>query len=70
MTLPGETLATGAPSACSDCKRKIVLQVCESGAGFYVGAWCNCGPYCRESGYYGTKEEAQEALASGGFGRP
>lgn len=69
MTVPGETLATGAPNCCPDCGKDIVLTVCQSAAGYYVGAWCNCGPYCRESGYYRTKEEAQRALDSGEFGR-
>jgi hypothetical protein len=67
--LPGETIASGAPSTCPDCKTKLVLQICQSFAGYYIGTWCNCGPYSRESGYYGSREEAEAALKDGGFGR-
>ena len=59
MTLPGETLATGADPICDECGVKVELKVCHSGAGYYIGAWCDCGPYCRESIYYPTQAEAQ-----------
>lgn len=65
----GETIATGAPSTCEDCGYTLPLTVCRSAAGYYVGTQCSCGPYSRESGYYGTSKEAQEALDSGDFGR-
>lgn len=67
--LPGETIATGAPSTCPDCKLKLELQVLSSAAGFYIGTYCNCGPYSRESGYYRSFDEAERALKSGQFGR-
>lgn len=67
--LPGETLSSGAADRCPDCKRKIVLTVCSSPAGYYVGAYCDCGPYCRESGYYRTHEQAEKALKSGAYSR-
>lgn len=62
MTLKGETIGTGAPSTCPDCGVKLELQVLHSGAGYYIGTFCNCGPYSRESGYYGTREQAQADL--------
>lgn len=43
----------------------LELQVCQSGAGYYLGYWCAfCGPYSRESGYYRTSEDAHAALDS------
>ena len=69
MVLKGETLATGAPQRCT-CGWVVELSVCKSAAGYYVGAFCpNCGPYCRESGYYATREQAQAALDSGSYWR-
>jgi hypothetical protein len=69
MTLPGETIATGAPDTCRECGVKPDLQVLRSAAGYYIGTFCNCGPYSRESGYYPNAETAQAALDSGKFGR-
>ena len=62
MALPGETLDGGASPTCDECGVTVQLQVCHSAAGYYVGTWCNCGPYSRESGYYQRREEAQAAL--------
>lgn len=31
-----------------------------SAAGWYYGAFCGCGPFDRWSGYFLTKEEAEE----------
>ena len=70
MTLPNETIATGAEPRCPDCQAMPKLNVHRSGAGYYVGSWCRCGPYSRESGYYPTREAAAAALASGAYGRP
>jgi hypothetical protein len=67
--IPGETIASGASSTCSECSKKVELEVLRSGAGFYIGTQCECGPYSRESGYYGTREAAAAALQSGNFGR-
>lgn len=62
--LPGETIRSGASNEC--CGKKLELQVLQSGAGYYIGTICEqCGPYSRESGYYGSKEEAAEALKNG-----
>ena len=67
--IPGETIATGAEPTCPDCLVTPKLQVCHSAAGYYVGTYCHCGPYSRESDYYRTSEAAQKALTSGEFGR-
>jgi hypothetical protein len=67
--LPGETIASGANPTCGECQRTPELKVYESGAGFYIGTYCACGPYSRESGYYPSREAAYDALISGDFGR-
>lgn len=69
MTLKGETIATGAPSTCSDCNVILENEVLQSAAGFYIGTFCNCGPYSRESGYFATREDAEKALELGGYER-
>jgi hypothetical protein len=70
MAFIGETLASGASSTCEDCGSVPELGVYRSAAGHYVGTYCDCGPYSRESGYYPSREDAQKALDSGEFGRP
>jgi hypothetical protein len=60
--IPGETIRTGAPETCDECNETPKLQVCHSGAGFYIGTMCQCGPYSRESEYYSTRQGAQEAF--------
>lgn len=40
------------------------LDVYLSG-GYYIGTFCGCGPYSRESGYYRTRELAQADLDTG-----
>ena len=67
--LPGETIASGAAETCEDCSITPALDVYHSGGGYYVGTYCNCGPYSRESDYYPTYEHAVAALNSGEFGR-
>ena len=62
MVMPGETISSGAPDTCEDCGSKLEMQVCSSGAGYYIGTVCDCGPYSRESGYYKTALEAQDYL--------
>jgi hypothetical protein len=69
MALPGETIALGAPDTCPSCGTQLKLRVLRSGGGYYIGTMCCCGPYSRESGYYRTREEAQDELDSGIFGR-
>lgn len=64
MALPGELLGTGTIT-CDLCGAELPLKVCQSGAGYYLGHFCNqCGPYSRESGYFRTREEAKRALQS------
>lgn len=73
MTLPGETIAMGASEYCPDCNKQHILEVLHSPAGYYIGTGCDCQgfwePYSRESGYYQTKELAEEAMKDGGFER-
>lgn len=69
MVLPKETIARGGDKTCSDCGVTPKLQVCHSQAGYYIGTYCSCGPYSRESDYYKTRELAEKALAAGGFER-
>lgn len=68
MTLPGETILTGAPTTCPDCGVTLEFQVCNSAAGYYIGTFCNCGPYTRESGYFPSWELANAALEMWGKG--
>lgn len=64
MAMAGETLHLGAPSTCEDCNVTLKVKVHESGAGFYIGSWCNCGPYSRESKeYWPERGLAEFALA-------
>lgn len=63
-----ETIGTGAPGTCPDCGIKLVPKVLKTCA-YYIGTYCNCGPYSRESEYFATKAEAEAELASGIYGR-
>lgn len=67
--LPGETISSGASRICPECKVTTVQGVHQSGAGFYVGTYCECGPYSRESEYFRNKFIAEKALASGDYKR-
>lgn len=61
--LPGETVATGAPSTCSDCGNELELEVCRSGGGYFLGYFCGQhGQHSRETGYFRSEEEAKKAL--------
>jgi hypothetical protein len=63
--LAGETLLSGAEKTCPNCGVMPQLQVLYSPAGYYIGTYCNCGSYSRESGYYRTREAAEAALKKG-----
>ena len=69
MVLPRETIRTGAPDTCPTCQQRLVLDVHRSAGGYYVGTYCKCGPYSRESGYYRDEAQARQALRTGVFGR-
>lgn len=60
MVMKGETILTGALVYCDRCKTEPKWGIYKSGAGWYVGTFCNCGPYSRESQYYPTKEAVEE----------
>ena len=62
--LNGETINSGASPICQECGVKLELGVYRSHAGYYIGTYCDCGPYSRESGYYQTREDAALAIAS------
>lgn len=48
---------------CPDCGKAMPIRVCMSGAGYYIGQYCDqCGPYNRLSYYYRTRKEAQQEL--------
>lgn len=67
--LPGEPIASGAPSVCPDCAVQLQLEVLQSAAGFYIGTRCECGPYSRQSGYFKSRDLASASLQAGDFGR-
>ena len=69
MTLPGECV-NDTQTACMECGTALDIQVLCSAAGYYIGFFCpHCGPYSRESGYYRTRKEAEQALNNGFNGR-
>jgi hypothetical protein len=69
MTLPGECVRD-VETSCVECGAHLEIQVCKSMAGYHVGFWCGrYGPYSRESGYYRSHEDAEEALNRGTYAR-
>lgn len=48
--------------ACEDCGVTPQLDVRPSRSGWYLGAWCACGPVVRESDYFAEFEEAEAFL--------
>lgn len=60
--IPGTTIRSGVDPTCPECGITPKLQVLSSAAGYYIGTWCDCGPYSRESDYYRTRQAAQSAL--------
>lgn len=67
--LPGETIASGSRPTCDECGERPALDVYRSPAGYYIGTYCLCGPFSRESLYYKTRPIAEQALRDGGFER-
>jgi len=42
---------------------KLVFGIYQSAAGHYIGRYCpECGPFDRQSGYFETREKAEEYL--------
>ena len=60
--IPGETLLNGAATLCDECKSVPKVGVYKSAAGYYIGSYCQCGPYSRESHYYGSEVAAEREL--------
>jgi len=69
MVMPRETIRLGASKTCPECGVTPELGVYRSAAGWYIGTYCRCGPYSRESGYYATEEQAERALEADFFER-
>lgn len=74
MTLPNETigrkfdtdLPKGSTLACDICGTEMPFEVLRSAAGYYLGFACpEHGPYSRESEYFRTHQEADDALKTG-----
>ena len=57
---PGETIGSGAQKTCKTCGVTVLLNVYRSAAGWYIGSFCRCGPYSRESVYYKSEGEARD----------
>lgn len=75
MALPGETTGArrGQSFPCPDCNAPMPLKVLQSNAGYYLGHHCTtddecgCSPWSRETGYYPSRETAQQALDTNEF---
>ena len=61
MVLKNETIWHGASDKCEDCGTELKPQILKTCA-YYVGTCCECGPYSRETGYFATREEAEQVL--------
>jgi len=63
MVMPGETLGYNESITCT-CGKVLPLKVCHTGAGYYLGYWCDwCGPVSRESNYFHFIEDAERTLS-------
>jgi hypothetical protein len=60
--IPGETIRSGAPRTCPECGIMPPFGVCHSSAGYYIGTYCECGPYSRETEYFKSEIDAKMAL--------
>ena len=49
------------------CGLELSCKVMSSPAWYYIGTEDHEGPVSRESGYYKTRKEAEQALATGSF---
>lgn len=75
MTMPGETITTGAPTTCSHCGQDALKDIrvpTGSGGSSAIQTYCFCGPYSRESLYIAhdlaerVAAEAAAAVATAG----
>ena len=70
MVMPGETINFGAPDICPQCLERVTPGVYHSDAGYYIGTYCGCGPYSRESvRYWDKRVKALEAYETGNYER-
>ena len=69
MPGPTDTIPARHEPGCATCQARPEPDIYRSGAGFYVGRWCRCGPFSRDSEYYQTREEAVKALEEGSYSR-
>ena len=70
MAFPGETLHLGADPIYPCCKHRARMGVYHSGAGWYIGSYCGCGPYTRESmHYWHDEDQARSAFKTGEWER-
>lgn len=61
--MAGEKELVGLDPITCNCNTVLPLQVCRSGAGYYLGHYCpRCGPYSRETGYFSKREIAIDEL--------
>jgi len=68
--IPAETTGGKRVTLCLGCRAPLYLRVLESAGGYYIGYRCaRCGPQGRESDYYNTRLEAQDAMDKRDFGR-
>lgn len=62
----GETISTvgptHVPAKCPDCGDELIPKPLGSGRLAYIGTWCHCGPYSRESDYYPSRAWAELAM--------
>jgi len=58
----GETIMTGANGGHFGTNGYSELKICKSAAGYYLGTTYQGMPGSRESGYFASKEEAENAL--------
>lgn len=47
---------------CPDCGEDLALEVFQDDQGYYIGTYCKCGAYDRESQYFCTEEDARQEL--------
>lgn len=48
---------------CIDCGASLKLKICKSNTGWYLGYWCeHDGPISRETNYFNSQIEAEQAI--------